>query len=127
MKSIKIISALLIAGLLFAVGCNKDKYTKGAAQVSGTVTYKDGSGATSKAYYANVHIKYNATAAATTYDLTLQADSMGMFSVKLPTGNYYFSADFTDHSGFNYSTSQGSVVKVNNTDDQINNVAIIVQ
>jgi hypothetical protein len=128
MKSIRIISALLIAGLLFAVGCNKDKYTKGAAQVSGTVTYKNGAtGTTDAAPYANVHIKYNTTAASTTYDLTLEADSTGKFTVKLPTGNYYFFADYTDMAGFKYSTVQGSVVKVNNTDDQVSTVAIIVQ
>ena len=128
MKSLRIISVLLIAGMLFSAGCNKDKYTKGAAMAMGAVTYKNGvTGATVPAQYANVHVNYNSLVAKTPYDLTIVADSAGMFSVKLPTGNYYFSADFKDANGFNYTTVTGNAVSINNTKDMVTTVAIVVQ
>lgn len=126
MKSIRIISALLISGLLFFTGCNKDKYKVGAATVSGTVTYKSGT-TTAAAPYANVYINYNSSTAKTPYDQTLQADANGKFTVKLPTGNYFFSAGFTDSYGFDYTTVQGANVNIGNTSDQVNTVALIVQ
>jgi hypothetical protein len=127
MKSIKTIFALLIAVVLFA-SCNKTKYTSGAAVVSGKVTYVDGvTGTNTPAYYADVHINYNSLTVKTPYDLTVQTDSAGAFSVKLPTGDYYFSADFTDAHGFKYSTSKGSAVQVKNTKDDITTVAIEVK
>jgi hypothetical protein len=127
MKSIRIISALLLTGLLFTAGCNKNKYTNGAATVSGAVSYKNSAGTTVPAPYAQVYINYNSSVAKTPYDQTLRADSAGKFAVKLPTGNYYFSASLTDAYGFNYSTVQGTAVNIGNTSDQVNTIAIIVQ
>ncbi len=128
MKSLRIIAAFLLAVVVFSTGCNKDKYTKGTAMVTGTVTYKNGGTATTDpAPFAMVHVNYNSLVAKTPYDLTLQADATGKFSVNLATGNYYFSADFQDANGFNYATVQGTAVSINNTKDQVNTVAIIVQ
>ena len=128
MKSLRIITAFLLAAMFFTVGCNKDKYKVGAAATSGTVKYKNGgTGTTDAAPYAMVHVSYNSLVAKTPYDLTVQADSAGKFSVKLPSGNYYFSADFQDANGFNYTTIQGTAVSINNTKDQVTTVAIIVQ
>lgn len=127
MKSIRIIFALLLSGLLLSTSCNKDKYTNGAATVSGAVTYKNGAGTVAAAPYADVHINYNSSVEKTPYDQTVQADSNGKFTVKLPTGNYFFSATFTDSYGFNYTTAQGDAVNVGNTQDQVSTIAIIVQ
>src|SRR5579872_496533 len=127
MKSLRIISTILLSGLLFATGCNKDKYTNGAATISGAVTYKNSAGTDASAPYANVHINYNSSTAKTPYDQTVVADSTGKFTVKLPTGNYYFSADFTDVNGFTYTTVQGNAVNIGNTKDQVTTVALIVQ
>jgi hypothetical protein len=128
MKSIIKISTIMLAGLLFFASCNKDKYKVGAATVSGTVTYKNGgTGTTDAAPFADVHIAYNTTVAKLPYDMTIKADSAGKFTVKLPTGSYYFSADFADGHGFNYTTVQGTGVSINNTSDQVTTVAIIVQ
>lgn len=128
MKSFKIVAALLLIAVLFTLGCNKDKYTKGAADVSGTVTYKNGAtGSNDAAAYADVHIYYNTLTSKATYDVTLQADANGKFTTKLPTGNYYFSADFQDLNGFKYTTVKGSAVSINNTDDKITTVAIVLQ
>ncbi len=127
MKSFAIISALLLTGLFFTIGCNKDKYTKGAARISGAVTYKNSAGTSAAAPYANVHVNYNSSVAKIPYDLTVVADANGKFMVELPTGNYFFSADFTDSYGFYYTAIQGTAVNINNTNDQVTTVAIIVQ
>ena len=128
MKPIRIIAAFLLSILLISTGCsNKDKYTVGAATISGTVTFKNSAGTVAAAPFANVNINYNSSKLVTPYNQTLVADANGKFSVKLPAGNYFFSGSFTDENGFNYATVQGSAVTVGNTSDQVTGVAIIVQ
>lgn len=117
----KIFSTIMLTVLIFITACSKsdNSSTNGAAQISGKITYMNGAtGTETPAPFASVYICFGTLTAKANPDEIVKTDSAGNYTVKLTTGNYYFSADFTDANGFYYKSHNGVSAAINNTTDK---------
>lgn len=112
MKTLKAIaSLLLIAGILFTLGCKKTT-SNPPGGFSGTVTYSN-AGVNTPASGAYVWLTAGSAAGSPDGSYKTYTDANGNYSFdNIPQGSYYVNGSYTDTHGYFYN-SGGSVVSVN--------------
>jgi hypothetical protein len=119
MKKFRILSVLLLAGILFSVACTKNG-TNGPtsnSEIKGKITCKNGDGTTFTAVNPIIHVAYNTSTATTNYNQTCIGNPDGSYSIKgLGIGDYFVTAEYTDPHGLHFTTPGVKVHLGNDTD-----------
>jgi hypothetical protein len=103
---------LLFLWIPIFFSCKKEAGFGGKKEVSGKVTYKDGvSGTTLPAPGAILKVAFGSRGPTSDFDYVISADTEVNYFLKgLNPGEYYFTAQYRDANGFEYSTPGATVI-----------------